>query len=84
LEVGGCSSIRTIMPGGVELPRKYAEYDSQEAFAELVRSRVGPVCSIELRRVGGGGQLAEGVAQVAFRDLADVAAQFPTGFRTRI
>lgn len=53
-----------------ELLRRYAEEGSQEAFAELVRLRIGLVYSAALRQNGGDIHRAQEVAQSVFTDLA--------------
>jgi RNA polymerase sigma factor (sigma-70 family) len=53
-----------------ELLRRYAEADSEEAFAELVRRRLDLVYSAALRQVNRDTRLAQEVAQSVFTDLA--------------
>jgi len=57
-----------------ELLRRYAEEDSQEAFAELVRLRIGLVYAAALRQTGGNVHRAQDVTQAVFTALARNAA----------
>src|SRR5580704_8914415 len=57
-----------------ELLRLYAESRSEEAFAELVRRRIGLVYAVALRRTGGDVHAAKDAAQSVFVDLARKAA----------
>ncbi|HXB02698.1 MAG TPA: sigma-70 family RNA polymerase sigma factor [Opitutaceae bacterium] len=57
-----------------ELLRLYAESRSEEAFAELVRRRIGLVYAVALRRTRGDVHAAEDAAQLVFVDLARKAA----------
>ena len=57
-----------------ELLRRYAEAETEDAFAELVRRHVGLVYSAALRQVNGDTQMAQDVAQMVFTDLARKAA----------
>ncbi|MEO7412568.1 MAG: sigma-70 family RNA polymerase sigma factor [Opitutaceae bacterium] len=63
------------MPDDIELLGRYAREGSEEAFAELVRQRLGFVYSVALRGVGGDTHLAEDVVQRVFSDLARKAPQ---------
>src|SRR5262245_50135383 len=53
-----------------ELLRQFVKEYSQEAFAELVRRRVGLVYAAALRQLGGDTHRAEDVTQEVFVDLA--------------
>src|SRR5947199_5651542 len=57
-----------------ELLRRYADSNSEEAFAELVRRHLNLVYSTALRGVNGDSHLAQDVAQSVFTDLARKAA----------
>ena len=59
-----------------EFLRRYIQEGSQEAFAELVRLRVGLVYSLALRQTGGDAHRAEEVAQAVFTDLAQRQVRF--------
>jgi RNA polymerase sigma factor (sigma-70 family) len=61
------------MKEDTELLRAYAQDRSEEAFAELVRRRVGLVYSVALRKTGDAHR-ARDVAQRVFTDLARKAA----------
>src|SRR6266704_5070504 len=53
-----------------ELLRRYADVQSEDAFAELVRRHVDLVYSATLRQTNGDAHLAQDVAQSVFTDLA--------------
>jgi RNA polymerase sigma factor (sigma-70 family) len=53
-----------------ELLRRYAEEGASDAFAELVRRRIGLVFSVALRQTYGDTHRAEDVTQQVFVDLA--------------
>ena len=57
-----------------ELLRRFAEDSADDAFAELVRRRIGLVYSAALRQVGGDAHRAEDIAQEVFIDLARKAS----------
>ena len=57
-----------------ELLRRYAETNSEDSFAELVRRHLDLVFSAALRQVNGDAHLAQEVAQTVFTDLARKAA----------
>jgi len=57
-----------------ELLRRYAETNSEDAFAELVRRHLDLVYSAALRQLNGDAHLAQDVAQSVFTDLARKAA----------
>lgn len=58
----------------LELLRRYAKHQAEDAFAELVRRHLDFVYSVALRHVAGDAHLAADVAQVAFTTLARKAA----------
>ena len=64
----GC--YRLNMFSDCELLRRYAETNSEEAFAELVRRHLDLVYSAALRQVNGDAHLAQEVTQTVFADLA--------------
>lgn len=53
-----------------ELLRRYAEENSEPAFAELVERRIALVYAVALRQCGGDAHLAEDVTQTVFTALA--------------
>jgi len=57
----------------VQLLRKFVEQQSQEAFAELVRQRIGFVYASALRLLAGDAHLAQDVTQGVFLALARTA-----------
>jgi RNA polymerase sigma factor (sigma-70 family) len=58
-----------------ELLRDYVRNGAEDAFAELVRRRLGLVYRVALRKVNGDVHLAEEVTQGVFADLARKAAR---------
>src|SRR5436190_6281619 len=58
------------MNSDCDLLRRYAETNSEESFAELVRRHLDLVYSAALRQVNGDAHLAEDVTQTVFTDLA--------------
>src|SRR5437773_7521789 len=58
------------MNSDCNLLRRYAETNSEEAFAELVRRHLDLVYSAALRQVNGDVHLAQDVTQTVFTDLA--------------
>jgi len=67
------------MTDAKELLRRYVEYASESAIAELVDRYVNLVYSAALRRLGGDKQTAEDVVQIVFTDLARKARTLPAG-----
>lgn len=57
-----------------DLLRRYASTGSEEAFAEIVRRRIGLVYSVALRQTRGDRHRAQDVCQTVFSDLARKAA----------
>src|SRR3954463_2765896 len=57
-----------------ELLRRYAETNSEDAFAELIQRHLVLVYSAALRQVNGDAHLAQDVAQTVFADLARKAS----------
>ena len=51
-----------------ELLRRFVQEGSQEAFAELVRLRIGLVYSAAFRRSGGDAHRAQDIAQAVFTE----------------
>ena len=70
LDVGGGYYNITVMIEDTELLRRYAEDNAEDAFAELVRRRVGLVYGVALRRTRGDAQAAQDATQEVFADLA--------------
>lgn len=58
------------MTDDIELLRRYAKTNAQDAFAELVTQRLSIVYAVALRRVGGDVHSAKDVAQRVFTQLA--------------
>lgn len=59
-----------MMRDDVELLRQYAEANSHDAFAELVRRRVDMVYAVAVRHSAGNAHAAEEVTQLVFTELA--------------
>src|SRR5256885_12247356 len=57
------------MTSDCDLLRRYAETNSEEAFAELVRRHLNLVYSAALRQVNGDAHLAQDIAQKVFTEL---------------
>src|SRR5689334_5998760 len=58
------------MTDDAELLRRFAEEQSETAFAELVNRHIGLVYAVAVRRLGADRHLAEDVVQSVFVDLA--------------
>jgi RNA polymerase sigma factor (sigma-70 family) len=65
---GGCYNLK--MTPDSELLRRFAQTNSEDAFAELVKRHVNLVYSAALRQMNGDEHLAKDVAQTVFADLA--------------
>ncbi len=63
------------MTDDAELLRRYAEENSEEAFAEFVRRNLGLVYHAGLRQCGGDVHRAQDVAQTVFTDVARKAGR---------
>jgi RNA polymerase sigma factor (sigma-70 family) len=70
------------MTSDLDLLRRFARENSQDAFAEIVRRHLNLVYSAALRQIRSP-QLAEEVAQSVFADLARVAATPSSPLRSR-
>ena len=70
------------MTSDLDLLRRFAQENSQDAFAEIVRRHLNLVYSAALRQLRSR-QLAEDVAQSVFADLARVAATPSSPLRSR-
>ncbi len=64
------------MTSDCDLLRRYADTNSEEAFAELVRRHLDLVYSAALRQVNGDAHLAQDVTQTVFTELARKAESF--------
>lgn len=70
------------MTTDVELLRRYATENAEDAFGELVRRHLGLVYFSALRQLGGDEHLAKDIAQSVFTDLARKAMiRTPAGWR---
>jgi RNA polymerase sigma factor (sigma-70 family) len=67
------------MEDDVQLLRRFAQEDSEAAFAEIVRRHIDFVHSAALRRVGGDAHAAADVTQQVFTTLARRAAPLARG-----
>ena len=66
------------MTSDLDLLRRFARENSQDAFAEIVRRHLNLVYSAALRQVRSP-QLAEEIAQSVFADLARECREIETG-----
>jgi RNA polymerase sigma factor (sigma-70 family) len=67
-QFGGCYNLK--MTPDSELLRRFAQTNSEDAFAELAKRHVNLVYSAALRQIDGDEHLAKDVAQMVFTDLA--------------